>query len=105
MSNIERYEHHGTDVAVQSELKGKHREHCLCYQDCDRFVVANNSQAVVVRNLEREIKALLEYAEKGSTCPRATLLYAFCRAMNMTTPVWECPDFKEQGEPDAGSNS
>ena len=28
---IERYDHHGKSVAVRTELKGKHREHCLCF--------------------------------------------------------------------------
>ena len=70
---IERYEHHGQEVAVQAHLKGKHREHCLCYQ-CDKF-----------RPWDRE-----------GNCPRANLVYALCVAFDMTTPVWECPEFVER---------
>lgn len=61
---IEKYVHHGREVAVCSELRGKHREHCLCYA-CGAF-----------------------YAEPK--CPIASALYAFDCTHGVTTPVWEC---------------
>ena len=68
---IERYEHHGTVVAVQSHLKGTHREHCLCFAGCALF-------------------------KQGTpeNCPKAQELYLFCVKHGMTTPVFECPDYK-----------
>ena len=41
---IVKYEHHGTEVSVKSELKGKHREHCLCFQDCKYFNLENRAE-------------------------------------------------------------
>lgn len=67
--DIEQYQHHGQLVYVQKELKGKHREHCLCY-GCDRFKPGTMEN-----------------------CHRATLLYKLCVLLDMTTPVWECPIF------------
>ncbi len=69
--DIERYNHHGTEVAVQSDLKGKHREHCLCFQ-CGKF----------------------KPEDRENNCKRANLLYAFCCAFGMTTPVYECGEFE-----------
>lgn len=66
---IERYEHHGRVVAVESDLKGKHRAHCLCYM-CDRFRPGAADQ-----------------------CPIAAQVYANCVAHGIVTPVWECPEF------------
>lgn len=70
--NIEHYTHHDKIVAVQTELKGKHREHCLCY-GCDKF------------------KPLRE-----DHCPIADAVFANCVKFNVVTPVWECPDFSAQ---------
>jgi len=67
---FEQYEHHGTAVWVQSALKGKHREHCLCHAPCQHF--------------------------KPNTrwnCPMAQENYMMCVRNNMVLPVWECPDF------------
>ena len=64
---FEMYEHHGNKVYVKSSLKGKHREHCLCF-NCSKF-------------------------EPG--CSKAKLLYNLCIELKMVTPVWECPDFSE----------
>lgn len=72
MSNkYEQYEHHGNMVWARSDLKGTHREHCLCYQ-CGKF------------SLVRE-----------RNCVKANALFAFSVLTGMTTPVFECPDFKE----------
>ena len=64
------YEHHGTRVWVRKDLKGKHRDHCLCFDGCSKF-------------------------KPGTTdnCKRAALLYALCVALDMTTPVFECPEY------------
>jgi len=61
-----RYIHHNRAVTVKTELMGKHREHCLCFE-CTHF--------------------------KSRRCLRAWLLYNFCRLFGMVTPVWECPNF------------
>ena len=70
---IERYVHHGREVAVDSDLKGKHRSHCLCFI-CDRF----NPGA-------------------SDNCPIAQKLYGLCVEHNLVTPVYECPDFVISG--------
>jgi len=66
---IERYEHHGREVAVDSSLKGRHREHCLCYV-CDRFKPG-----------------------AADHCPIAARIYQTCVDLGVVTPVWECPEF------------
>jgi hypothetical protein len=68
------YEHHGVDVVVNSDMKGKHREICLCYQ-CGRFRHEGKPQCVI-----------------------ASAVYGNCVRFNLVTPVLECPAF-EQGEP------
>ena len=72
MSKIERYEHHGHIVAVQSHLKGKHWDHCLCAK-CKKL------------NLD----------SRDENCPIANELYALCVAHNVVTPVFECEQFEE----------
>lgn len=69
---IEKYMHHGKEVSVDSELKGKHREHCLCFK-C----------------------AYLNLEDHAKNCKIANLLYAVCCECGITTPVYECPCFKE----------
>lgn len=66
---IERYVHHGKEVAVDSELKGKHRTHCLCFV-CDKFD-----------------------PESPNHCPIAKKVFDTCVEFNLVTPVYECPDF------------
>ena len=66
------YEHHGKMVAVEESNKGKHRENCLCWK-CSKFTPDN----------------------RETNCPIANKLYAICCEHNVTTPVWECPDFGE----------
>ena len=63
------YKHHGVNVAVYENLKGQHREHCLCYS-CAYFEPGENN------------------------CPKANLLFAFNIIAGMTTPVWECQTFQ-----------
>ncbi len=63
------YEHYGTNVKVRADLKGLHRDHCLCYK-CEEFAPGTK------RN-----------------CPIAVEIYANCVKYNVVTPVWECPQF------------
>lgn len=67
---IERYKHHDREVAVQSDLKGKHREHCLCFN---------------YKNFDPD--------NREENCPIANMLYCFCVLTGLTTPVYECPEF------------
>lgn len=57
-------------VWVRTDLQGKHREHCLCWS-CTKLKPG-----------------------KPDNCPRAQELYEYCVRNDMTTPVWECPDFE-----------
>lgn len=70
---IEWYEHHGVMVAVNPELKGEHRQHCLCFE-CRKF----------------------KPGAPETNCPIANLNYAICLAHNIVTPVYECPKFKSK---------
>ena len=70
---IEWYEHYGKRVAVQANLKGKHREHCLCYR-CAHFVPEKREE----------------------NCSIANLVYAVCVDNNLVLPVWECPHFVDR---------
>ena len=65
------YEHHGTEVSVQKHLKGKHREHCLCWQRCRLFYPG----------------------DKDRNCEIAQANYEFCVKFNVVLPVWECPEY------------
>lgn len=72
MSNsIEKYNHHDRDVFVQSNLKGKHRDHCLCFR-CGKFK-----------------------PDSVYNCERAGKLYEICRDYGMVTPVYECDAFEQ----------
>ena len=66
------YEHYGTKVWVREDLKGTHRSHCLCFS-CTN----------------------LNLADREKNCPIANKLYQFCVDHNLTTPVFECPNFNE----------
>lgn len=66
----EKYNHHGTDVTVKSDLKGLHREHCICWQGCKKF----NPDGPREKN-----------------CPIANEIFNNCVKFNVVTPVWECP--------------
>ena len=67
-SKIVRYEHHENEVAVRKNLKGKHRQYCLCFT-CGNF------------NMK----------DPEKKCKIADELYQFCVKHGLTTPVWECP--------------
>ena len=66
----ELYEHHGKKLWVRSDLKGKHREHCLCFS-CEK----------------------LDTVKPDKNCEIANALYRFDILANVTTPVWECKKF------------
>ncbi len=68
MGKIVWYEHHGAMVAVDSDLKGKHRDHCLCFKGCRRFK-----------------------PDTPENCDRAEQNYRACKVNDMVMPVWECP--------------
>lgn len=72
---VVRYKHHDVVVAVNEELKGKHREHCLCYH-CVKFAPG-----------------------KEHNCPIAQATYENCVKHGITTPMYECPKFSI-GRPD-----
>ena len=68
---IIKYKHHGVNVSVREDLKGKHREHCLCWI-CEKF----NSK------------------DRGTNCNIANKLFEFDKYYSVTTPVWECKKFR-----------
>ena len=68
---IEKYEHHGKMVSVQTHLKGNHVKHCLC-SNCSKF----NPQT------------------RNENCSIANAIYKNCVDYGIVTPVWECPNFK-----------
>ena len=53
---------------VRSDLKGKHRDHCLCWS-CERY-----------------------------PCQTSKDTYANCKKHKIVTPVWECEYFKFKGD-------
>ena len=70
-----KYIHHGVEVSVNPLLKGRHREHCLCYQNCVHFKPGQSDSC--------------EIAEEN---------LALCKKYNLVTPVFECPKFQEKPE-------
>ena len=72
MSLYERYVHWEgcPEVMVKKDLKGKHREHCLCW-NCQKF----------------------DPKDREKNCPRANTIFALCVLLDMTLPVWECALF------------
>ena len=65
----EAYEHHGASVVVRKDLKGKHREYCLCH-NCYRFK-----------------------PDTAKNCLIAQAVFKNCVEFNIVTPMWECPKF------------
>jgi len=70
MRDIILYEHHGVNVWADKQLKGTHREICLCYS-CSRFVIGS----------------------PDGNCPIANKLFELCVENHVVTPVLECPKF------------
>lgn len=75
MGAIIRYQHHNWSVAVDEDLKGTHRKHCLCFR-CGRFA-----------------------PNQAHNCPTEQALYRLCEQYGLTTSVFECPTYLD-GEPD-----
>jgi hypothetical protein len=68
----EKYEHHKKEVWVKKELKGTHRECCLCF-DCENF-----------------------HPFEITNCHIAQANFELCKKFNTVQPVFECPEFKEK---------
>jgi len=66
-----RFEHNGRSVVGRTDLVGKHRKHCLCY--------------------ECTLGALLDGTP--TICLTAKQLYELCKATGIMAPVYECPQF------------
>lgn len=71
---IVKYVHHGVEVSVMEEEKGKHREHCLCWAHCKFFI-----------------------PDTTANCPIAHTLFELDKLWHVTTPVFECAKY-EMGE-------
>jgi hypothetical protein len=67
---VSRYVHHGAEVSVIDEVKGKHRDHCLCFT-CAKFVPG-----------------------LPTNCAISQALYENCIKFNLVTPVYECPVYE-----------
>ena len=72
--DFEVYNHHGNVVNVRRGFKGKHRQHCLCWE-CGEFFPD----------------------DRDLNCPIANLIYRICVLEKLVLPVWECPNFKFGG--------
>jgi len=92
---IVEYEHHGENVKVREDLKGRHRDHCLCFR-CNAFKpTAHNKE--LMAEFQDIIRDTINFAEAKleEGCARSAVLFALCCELGMTTPVWECPDCEE----------
>lgn len=69
------YTHHKNPVWVKSELLGKHKEYCLCY-NCKKF----------------------KPEPRWKNCLIANEVYALDCRFGLVTPVWECPEFVRKEE-------
>ena len=74
MSEYVRYVHHGQRVWVRKDLRGKHRDVCLCLA-CAKFA-----------------------PNEDGNCILAQTNYEFCVRTGLVTPVWECPVFEEASD-------
>jgi len=70
MGKIVWYEHHSQMVAVDEDLMGKHREHCLCFR-CSLFK-----------------------PDTTENCDMAEQNFRACKINSMVMPVYECPEFE-----------
>lgn len=75
MATYEQYEHHGKMMWVNSELKGKHRDHCLCFS-CEKFHMVNPDKK----------------------CKIADRIFQSCVDCYVVTTIWECSAFVEYKE-------
>ena len=66
---IVKYDRFGHEIYGFEEMKGRNREHCMCYY-CHQF-----------------------HPKEETNCPIAQGLYDYDRQHNVTTPVFECGEF------------
>jgi len=71
MADFERYVHRGFHVAVRTDLRGQHRDYCLC-ESCTKMKPGTPDH-----------------------CPLARAVEQNCQQFGLVTPVWQCPDFEE----------
>lgn len=69
--SIIKYDHHNVEVSVQSHLKGRHREHCLCYKNC-KFFKPNDT----------------------NNCEIAQQNFRVCLTYDIVAPIFECPKYE-----------
>lgn len=74
---IEQYEHHGKTVWVRSDLKGHHRQYCLCHS-CTKLYPCG------------------DFTNPDDNCPIARKLFDICVRHHVVTPVFECPEYEEK---------
>lgn len=75
MNEIISYQHHGNIVKVREDLKGKHRDYCLCHQNCAKFKPGQPDH-----------------------CRIAADTFNNCVKNKLTTPVWECPEYEQNNK-------
>lgn len=68
---VEKYIHHGVEVSVVAEQKGKHRSICLCFENCRFFKPGT-----------------------PDNCEIAQATFENCVKFNTTTPMLECPKYE-----------
>lgn len=69
------YNHHGLITWVRRALKGRHREHCLCFS-CNHFYPD----------------------DRENNCYIADSLFRLCCNYMIVAPVWECHKFVDRKE-------
>lgn len=74
--NFIQYTHFQEPVWVREDLKGKHREFCLCYS-CSKF----------------------KPEDREKNCPIANMVFSLCVVQDLVLPVWECPCFTVNDNP------
>ena len=76
-NKVVKYNHHGTEVSVIEHVKGKHREHCLCWQGCKHF----------------------KPESRKDNCYFANLLFNWLSdeaVPVLVAPVWECSKYEQE---------
>ena len=73
MSIVRQFEHHGVVVSGQDHLIGKHRDHCLCFQGCKKFIPDDLNR----------------------NCKIAQALFRLDILCEITTPVFYCKEFEQ----------
>jgi hypothetical protein len=72
-NKIIKFDHHGAIVSCREDLKGKHREYCLCFQ-CDKLFVD----------------------DLDKNCKIAQALFRLDILAEITTPVFYCKEFVQK---------